>query len=284
MQMRTRKKAIAGPKPRVYSERGAKHAEKLRGMIYKSTNYLAVLDKDIEPDGSSKAILRVAIEYEKKYMGKWRGRHFPRPADLERYFLWLSATASRENEPFLKPYPKIEIIPRRKNLPWKVIHIHRQILKAFEPGSNKQRHEWIHQYIPVFDATEEKIWKKVLNDYDATDLDDLFERLSKHIGKSRSTRNLTHIIQNNFKADQKVSRGKDKGKLIKNAGISPHLIRHHRIYNWKIERRLPDSHLMLLMGWKDESMPGYYAYMNERIKGMAQLQSLEQYARERGAK
>lgn len=265
------------PLPKVYTEKGAKLAAKLKGKIYRTTNYLAMIDKDVTPDGVSKAILQAAIDFEKKYTGKWRGRHYPRPADLERYMLWLYATASRENEPFLKPYPQIEVFRPRK-LPWQIVKVKRQIEKSFEPGT--RTHTWIEQYIPIFDATEREIWRKILNDFDENNLDDLFDRIRKHLGKKKNTRNLTHIIQHNFKADQKVSRGSEKGKLFKGAPITPHLLRHHRVYNWKIERRLQDSTIVLLVGWKDESMLSYYAYMNERIKGEAQLQELERYAKD----
>ena len=257
--------------PKKYTPRGAKQAQILRGKVYRSRDHLVVIEKENEPDTVSRAILKACNAFEQKYATKWKGRHIKRPTDLERFVLWLYATGSREGEPFLKPYPKISILKPR-NLPWKVVKITRPIEKSF---TRTHEHEIIEQHIPIFDATEDALWRKILDDYESIDLDDLFERMSKHFyGKKGRSGNLSMIIQRNFRADQRT----EQGELRRNAPILAHSLRHHRVYNWKLERELSDDLIANLIGWKRTAMVNYYAYLSRAIKEQAQLQALEAYA------
>src|SRR5271157_471890 len=195
------RRRLAAPKPpKVYSVRGERWAQMLKGKKYQSTNHLAKIERENVPDGVSRIILDAVNAFDAKYATKWKGRHFTRPADLIRYLLWLYATASRMGEPFIQPYPRISVMKPR-DLPWKIIKVIRVIEKSRQKGTNDR--EIIEQHIPVFDQTEEEIWRKILDDYEVMDLDDLFERMSKHFHckkDGRRTGNLTTVIQHNFRA------------------------------------------------------------------------------------
>lgn len=252
--------------PKKYSERGAKWAALLKGKKYRSRNYLLITEKEPQPDGVSKVVLQAAEDFERKYGRKWRGKHIKRPADLERYFLWLYLTGSRKREPFLKPYPRINVF-KPKSLPWRVVHVTRVIEKSFTKGTRERTvHE---QYIPVFDAVEDALWRKVLNDYESINLDDLFSNVAA------MDKSLTGVIQRNFRADM---REEATGKIMRNAPITPHALRHHRAYNLYIERELDKDLVISLFGWLDDRMLNYYAYINMAAKGRAQLASLKKFA------
>ncbi|MEM4097316.1 MAG: tyrosine-type recombinase/integrase [Candidatus Micrarchaeaceae archaeon] len=256
------------PSPKQYSEIGAKRAQLLAGKKYRTRNYMAITEKEIRPDGVSRVILDMATKFEEKYASKWVGRHIVRPADLERYVLWLYATGSRKREPFLEPYPRVSI-SKPRGLPWRVVKVSRVIEKAFIKGTNDRViHE---QNIPIFDQTEDKIWRKILNDYDDMDLEPLFQNMAKHDVHN----GLTGIVQNNFHCDM---REEFSGKLIKDAPITPHALRHHRAYNLYIERGLDKDLVVSLFGWKDDRMLDTYAYINRSAKGRAQIEALKKFA------
>ncbi len=264
----TIKKEINKPEgPKIYSEIGEKRAKLLTGKKYRTRNYLAITEKEVRPDGVSRAILRMSENFEKKYSEKWVGRHIDRPADIIRYVDWLYLTGSRKREPFLQPYPRINI-SKPKGLPWKVIKVTRVIEKSF---INPNERTILEQNIPIFDAVEDRLWRKVLNDYETLDLDDLFSRVEEHDRNN----GITGIIENNFKANM---REESTGKLLKDAPITPHAFRHHRAYNLYIERGLDDDLVVSLFGWKDARMLGWYAYINRSSKGLAQLQALKKFA------
>ncbi|MEM0148596.1 MAG: tyrosine-type recombinase/integrase [Candidatus Micrarchaeaceae archaeon] len=256
------------PLPKQYSEIGAKRAKLLTGMRYRTRNYMAITEKEIRPDGVSRAVLDMANSFEKKYASKWVGRHILRPADLERYVLWLYATGSRKREPFIEPYPKVSI-SKPKGLPWRVVKISRVIEKAFVKGTDERViHE---QNIPIFDQTDDQIWRKALNDYEDLDLAPLFKSLAKHDAHN----GITSMVQNNFRCDM---REEFSGRLIKNAPITPHALRHHRAYNLYIERGLDKDLVVSLFGWKDDRMLDTYAYINRSAKGRAQIEALKKFA------
>ncbi len=273
----TQEHPIAAPK--VYSPVGAKIAAKLTGKTYRSRDHLLAIEHENEPDTTAMAILKAVKDLEQKYnmLGsgkKWKGRHFKRPADLERYFLWVYLTGSREGEPFLRPYPEISI-SKPRNLPFQVVKVVRPIEKAFD---KKGQHEMIEQNIPIFDATEEEMWRRVLDDFEIFDLSDLFKSMSKHYycrdGKTPSG-NLSSIVQRNFRADQRS----EDGKLLRNAPLLIHSLRHHRVYALKLERGMNDDLITSLIGWRDSRMVNHYAYILRAAKSRAQMQALAAYAK-----
>lgn len=275
-QMQYMRKPAAPKPPKVYTPRGEKWAKMLKGRKYQSTNHMARIEKENVPDGVSRILLESVKQFEARYAAKWRGKHFDRPADLERYVLWLYATGSREGEPFIKPYPRISVMKPR-DLPWKIVKVIRVIEKSFTKGTKER--EIIEQHIPVFDQAEEEIWRKILDDYELTDLDDLFERMAKHFHCRKSGKrsgNLSTIVQHNFRAEMRTG----DGKLLKNAPISIHALRHHRAYSLLVQRGLDDDLVTSLFGWHDPRMCTYYAYLSREIKGQAQLLSLKKYAKE----
>lgn len=264
-----KKEAVPKPEPesKVYTEYGAKKAAFLTGKTYRTRNYLAMTEKEMHPDGISRAILEMNARFEKRYEEKWRGRHIDRPADIIRYVDWLYLTGSRKREPFLKPYPRITV-SKPKGLPWRVVKVTRVIEKSFVSPTERTLHE---QNIPIFDAAEDKLWRRVLDDYETLDLDDLFSRIEKHDNHN----GITGIIERNFRADM---REEATGKLLKNAPMPPHALRHHRAYNLYIERGLDDDLVVSLFGWRDSRMLGWYAYINRSSRGLAQLQALKRFA------
>ncbi len=255
------------PVVKQYTEIGVKRAELLKGMRYRTRNYLAITEKEAKPDAVSKTILNLALAFENRYRGRWVGRHIGRPADIIRYFCWLYLTGSRKREPFLQPYPRIAV-SKPSSLPWKVVKVTRMLEKSFIKPGERTVHE---QNIPIFDATEDRLWKIVLDDYEVLDISDLFERMERHDAHN----GITGIIERNFKADV---REEATGKLIKKAPITPHMLRHHRAYNLYIERGLDDDLVVSLFGWRDARMLGYYAYINRSSRGLAQLQALKKFA------
>ncbi len=263
-----RPKAHAADKPREYTEWGRKRAELLTGKKYRTRNYMAMTEKVARPDGISRAMLEMDAKFEEKYSKAWTGRHIDRPADIIRYKDWLYLTGSRKREPFLKPYPRISI-SKPKGLPWKVVKVTRVIEKSFVKETGERTiHE---QNIPIFDAAEDKLWRKVLDDYEVLDLGDLFGRVEKHDAHN----GVTGIIERNFRCDM---REENTGKLLKGAPLPPHALRHHRAYNLYIERGLDEALVTSLFGWRDARMLYTYAYISRSAKGQAQLQALKRFA------
>ncbi len=252
--------------PKAHTAIGAKRAELLTGKKYRTRNYMVLTEKEVHPDGVSRAILEMNKEFEAKYASSWSGRHISRPMDLVRYFDWLYLTGSRKKEPFLKPYPKINIF-KPKGFPWRIVKVTRVIEKSFANGE-RTIHE---QNIPIFDVTEDKLWRKVLNDYETFELDDLFSSMEKHDIHN----GLTGIIERNFHCNM---REEATGRLLKDAPITPHALRHHRAYNLYIERGLDKDLVTSLFGWRDDRMLDFYAYINRSAKGQQQLQALKKYA------
>lgn len=253
--------------PKEYTEIGARRAAYLKGKKYRTRNYLAIVEKENRPDGVSRAILKMNEAFEEKYERKWRGRHISEPANIIRYVDWLYLTGSRKREPFLKPYPRISII-RQKGLPWRIVKITRVIEKSFTSSRERTLHE---QNIPIFDSVEDRLWRKVLDDYETLDLDELFSSVEKHDANN----GITGIIERNFKADM---RDEATGKLLREAPVPPHALRHHRAYNLYIQRGLDDDLVVSLFGWRDARMLGWYAYINRSSRGLAQLQALKKFA------
>ncbi len=254
-----------------YTPYGAIKAEQLRGKKYRTRDHMLITEKSsIRPDGVTREFLGMAARFEAKYAQKWRGRHIKRPADIERFALWLYGTGSRLREPFLEPYPRIHL-SKPRGLPWRILTITRVIEKAFVADGSHARvvHE---QNIPIFDHAEDMLWRNVLDDYDTFDLSDLFGRVKE----LDTNNNLTQIIQHNFRTDM---RQEFTGKLARNAPVTPHAFRHHRAYNLYIERGVPGDLVVMLYGWKDDRMLQNYAYINRGAKSQAQLLALQKFAR-----
>ena len=248
------------PEQQHRTEIGAKRAKLLAGKKYRTRNFMAMLGKKSSPDGISKAILAMMGQFEERHMQtKWRGRHISRPADLERYVCWLYLTGSNKRDPFLKPYPKISISHPR-GMPWEIVTVERM--------RGKGRGAPLKQEIPIFDPVEEKLWKKVLSDYEMMALDDLFERIAKHDAHN----GLTSMIQRNFKCDM---RDAISHKMLKDASFTPQSFRDHRAYNLYIERGLDEGHVLAFFGWKDSRALKLKAMLNgKEYDQMAALKKL----------
>jgi len=212
-----------------------------------------VLDeKKPAPDSTSKAILTMVERFEQRHMReKWRGRHVGRPADIVRYVCWLYLTGSNKRDPFLKPYPKVSK-SHPKGLPWEIITVIR--------ARGKGKGTMLRQEIPIFDSVEEKLWKKVLSDFETMELDDLFERVAKRDANN----GLTNLIQHNFRYDM---RDAVSHKLLKDAPFTPQSFRYHRLYNLYVERGLDEGYILSFFGWKDTRV----------LKSMAVLGSQKEY-------
>ena len=71
-----------------------------------------------------------------------------------------------------------------------------------------------------------------------------------------------------FKADIV---GKDNAKRV-NEGLVPHMLRHLRISNLRVEKDIPDSMCQKLFGWDDPAMVGYYSDVRRSIQEKEEIE------------
>jgi site-specific recombinase XerD len=158
------------------------------------------------------------------------------------YFLYL--TGARVSELFIKP-PKINLVydPSSKYF---FIEVERVNEKHFVLGADKQKErEVIVQEFPLNDEYEVRMWGFITNDFIAGK-EYTFD-LSNFI-KGKSKRQTIRILLS--RAFEVPLKNPVSGE-VKLEPLTPHVLRHARAYNLRIEQRLADLDVVRTIGWRN---------------------------------
>jgi integrase len=123
------------------------------------------------------------------------------------------------------------------------------------------------QAVPVFNTAEQRMWNFITDGGLTLNAKDMFE-IDKW--KSTARNNMWSLIKSNFKVDLRD----DNGKLHKDCGISPHILRHMRAYNVIVNYGVEVPYAVAFFGWKDERMLYYYAHIRDSMNIKSQVDML----------
>lgn len=220
--------------------------------------YFANLTENI-----SEQILAIGEEYNRrvksgniKHMNKF-------PIQLQRYFYFLYLTGARSSEPIFKP---LSI-----NLENVKGHVIAKIIKVNEKHKNPDgsRHPQMTQAIPIFNSAEQRMWNFITDGGSELNTEHIFQFEG---WKSTTKMNLSGLIKTNFKTDLRdpITR-----RVHKDTGITPHILRHMRVYNVLVNYKVPETYAVMFFGWNDSKMLYYYAHLQETVSFRNQVEMLE---------
>lgn len=249
-----------------YTPKGLKMRERLLGKTYSGRNYFAEIDSDPEKD-LSRIVYDMGMEYYAKIRDRKIRRSAKHPANLIRYLYLCWLSGRRIADGTIKPYPKLTY-KNYTSIKWPIMLIDAVNTKHFNRDGSRIVYR---QYMPIFNEVEKKMWSVITNSFQDMDLRELYTTISEINGTKRRTGNLTHAMQNAFRHDMRTP----GGRLLKGAKVSPHSLRHMRVYSLKHQHGLTDENIRLIFGWNKQDMVYYYEYLSESIKAQAQLDMLK---------
>ena len=205
----------------------------------------------------SEKVWEIGQEYKQRIdQGKIRHKN-KFPVQLLRYFYFLYLTGSRRMEPTMMP---LNIALRNENG-----YIIVKIIKMNEKHGGRQ----MTQAIPVFNASEQAMWNYITDGGQETDPEQIFQFKN---WKSTKKENLSGLIKTNFRTDLKDPITQ---RIRKDTGITPHILRHMRVYSVFINYHVPEAYAVMMFGWKDSKMLYYYAHIQETVSFRNQIEMLE---------
>lgn len=220
--------------------------------------YFADLSKNI-----SEQVLAIGEAYNQRIKEGSIKHINSHPVQLLRYFYFLYLTGSRLMEPTRTPTPRIVL----SNTEGKV-YIEVQKVNEKHKSPDGKDSDVIVQALPVFNEAEQRMWNFITDGGMSLNAEDIFE-LSQW--KSTTKYNMNGLIKSNFKADLRDP----NGKLHKNQGITPHILRHMRAYSVIVNYGAEVPYAIELFGWHDERMLYYYAHIRGRLHVNTQLEMLK---------
>ena len=161
------------------------------------------------------------------------------------------------------PAPKAEVIGYKG---YTIVKITRQNQKNFQK-SDKTKREIIISNFPVDEEFEVLMWTYIFDNGTNNNLDFLAS-----FGGYEKRSAISHLIESNFRTDLT-----DGEKIYKQAGISPHILRHLRDFNLRVNKGYPREVVKKLIGWHTEDMMDYYLQTTKTLRDMEQLQMLNQH-------
>ena len=185
------------------------------------------------------------------------------PVQLIKYFYLLYLTGARRNELLDKPYPEIEVV----NTP-EGVHILVNKLNSKHRGPQGER-EIISQALPVMCTAEQDMWNFVLDGGLTTRINDILKLDTWRLSKVT----ISQQVKNNFRINLKDQ----AGDLHRNAGITPHVLRHMRAFNILINHHVPPVLAIKWFGWRKEQMLYYYAHIQKMLSQTNQMEMLRSY-------
>jgi len=192
----------------------------------------------------SEFIYDLGQEYLKKVWSKTKNeKKIGRSSTLVSILYYLYLTGSRVSELFIKP-PRIRLVydPSSK---YHFIEVERVNEKHFVllPDGQKER-ETIIQIFLLADLSEIKMWNYITNGF-------LFGKEYKfdlsNFTKSKSER---HVVRTLLSRAFKVPLKNPITGEVKLEPLTPHILRHARAYNLRIEQELSDLDTSRIIGWK----------------------------------
>jgi hypothetical protein len=196
----------------------------------------------------------------KRKDGSHRNGH---PVQLLKYYYFLYLTGSRLREPLEEPAPTIEIINEGG-----LVHVEIHKVNLKHKAQDGQGHAVMEQAFPVFNEWEQKMWTYITDGGLAVRADEIFKFKE---WKSTSKQNLNCLVKSNFRTNLRDT----KGKVHRNAGITPHILRHMRAFNVTVNYGVEVPLAVKWFGWTDQRMLYYYAHIRERLNVRNQLDMLK---------
>ena len=208
------------------------------------------------------------------------------------YLMYL--TAAREGEILLHPSPKVsltQIDVRGRMLD--VVKVEKLNLKHFskavalhpeekaERGTGGQylRRELdltqstraiVTQHLPIDNEWENKMWKYIIGRerFDLANTEQVlnFDALGGYEKRSA----FSHYIKAHFNTPMT-----DGNIIYPDDGLTPHQLRHIRVYNMLIEKGWSEVLIQSYLGWSNKDMLEHYVYIQKMLKSQQQLELLK---------
>jgi len=189
-------------------------------------------------------------------------RHNWFPVQLTKYFYFLYLTGARLNEPFLKP--GIEL-----NTGFQDGYSYMQVTRVNEKHFTRQtaNREVIAAIMPIFDIYEQQMWNFITDGGNVFNTEQIFK--FSEWGNVADDR-ISRLVKRNFKTNLRD----EAGNVHKNAGITPHILRHMRCANL-ILHRVREELILRWIGWADKRMMYYYAHIKRILDVRNQTQMIK---------
>jgi hypothetical protein len=180
-------------------------------------------------------------------------RHsFSHPVELTKYFYMLWLTGARLRELLLQPSPAISFQHMDGGTQVIMSHVNE---KHKQPNGER---DVIDAEMPLFDEWEQKMWLFITDGVTVLNTDDIF-KFSKWGSIEKS--NLSHLIKTNFKLDLR-----DPNKRLHHEqGITPHILRHMRMFNVVLQHNVRPELAIKWFGWNNIEMVYYYAHIRQLL-------------------
>lgn len=213
----------------------------------------------------SKQVWEIGERYHKKFREEKARHQNTHPINLLRYWYFLYLTGSRLTEPLAigPERPIIELL-NEGGLPY--VHVHK--VNAKHMDANGKSRQMMDQAIPIFNEYERDMWSTITDGGLQTNIDEIFKFKE---WKSLKHDNINCLIKTNFKTDLKDP----SGNLHRNAGITPHILRHMRTFNVIVNEGLHEIQVVKMFGWTNSRMIYYYAHIRTVLEMRNQVEVLK---------
>jgi hypothetical protein len=209
------------------------------------------------------------------YSGKGKNRFQDTPALVKTFYLTFEL-GERIGENLQTPRPRVvSVFPFKGINIVKIERVNEKNFEHYKVGAPNKigrptfkgvgNREVITVNIPIDEEYDNKIWSYIFDNGSSMNLDFL-----KVFGGYENRARLSQLIERNFRANLT-----DGEKIYKNAGITPHILRHMRDYNLRVNKGYPPESVQKIIGWHNEKMMHYYLMINKTLKDEEQLQFLE---------
>ena len=232
----------------------------------------------------SATILKIGKTYSNNMMLS-RRKKVSNPKYLLMLFYGLYLTGSRLGE-FLRKPP---LFRQMQVDGWTVVNVTKINEKHFtdytqvgtsEKGrpiyEHSEEHKIITQNIPIDNEAEKEMWSYIFegNQYGTERRID-FMPLATYEQRT----NVTNAFKSNFKTDLT-----DGEHIYRQAGISPHILRHLRCYSMRFNKGYEEALVQSYLGWSNRDMFEHYNYILKQIKNEEQLRIVKTYLDAKEAK
>jgi hypothetical protein len=208
-------------------------------------------------------IEKIGMEYyEKRKKGGIKGHFNKNFVTLTKAFWFEYLTSGRLMETFLEPYPVIKILPIENK---ECVVITKVNEKHKTSSGGRLTNDIV---MPILCEHEAYMWMFITDGGKTLRAQSLFKY---EIWKSLKKSALSQLVKRNFRTDLV---DKDNNVHIR-AGITPHILRHMRPYNWKFQHGVPDDLIVKWAGWKDTKMFYEYVHIRSMLNMEKQLDMLK---------
>ena len=232
---------------------------------------------------TSKTVWEIGEAYRKKYQGgKVRHGH-THPTQLLKYFYFNFLTGARPQEPIIEPEPVINFSSKGNEIWVEVTKVNEKhfknavaLNKDEAPKGYRQRRkldlvkstrDTTEQAFPVFNEYEQKMWIFLTDGGVLMRGSEIFQFKE---WKSTKKKNITCLFKTNFRTDLRDLHG----RVHRDSGITPYILRHMRAYNLIVNYGADISWVVKVFGWANDSMLYRYADIRRNLSIRGQLEIL----------